>query len=62
MWWEGDIPTPSSGGNESKSAPFWLLIVVILFCVGLGVGLMLIGQDLFGEKPPTNPTPSENAP
>ena len=64
MWWEGDIPTPSSGGNEGKSASWLFLIIIVLFCLGLGVGLMLIGHDLFGDKPttPVAPAPPGNAP
>jgi hypothetical protein len=51
MWWDGDIPTPSSG-NEEKSGSWLLIIIVVLFCVGLGVGLMMIGHDLFDHPSP----------
>lgn len=41
-----------------------MIMVVVVFCLGLGVGLFLIGQDLFGSaKPTATPSiPAENAP
>ena len=62
--WDGDIPPPSSGGGEGNSASWPTLIIVVLFCVVFGVGLMLLGRELLGDKPttPVAPTSPENAP
>jgi len=63
MWWDGDIPTPDTGQQGNTGS--WLsLFIIVLLCLGLIIGLMLIGRDLFGDSPttPIVPTPPENAP
>lgn len=65
MWWDGDIPTPSSSGSDGNGASWLTLIIIVLFCVVFfGVGLVLLGREFLGNKPttPMAPPPSENAP